>query len=492
MLGSHAAEKAGGYHGAAMSVALENRLEVLRAHRHFRPGTVDRFARFITTAPEEALFRTSPLHFAADAGVPENEAVDLFLRATHAGILEFTWGLLCPWCGAFLTTPAALRSLSRERDCQMCRVSVRTEDDTMEVAFSVAPAVRRIRFHQPDSLDLQKDLLALMFSQSRTVPENIRQLLSESVLESISLPPGGVHRFTQRLEAGRIYFLAAPIHHVYCKLEVSADEGVSSVDAELMDGRMLPGLVKVRAGEVSLTIHNRTPDAARVALVKFWFTSSQLSCDIPSMVRGATMRRYFSGKRLVTHQTFRELFRAESIPSEGGLEFKSMTVLFTDLKGSTELYERIGDMRAYGLVREHFGVLKELIAERGGSMVKTIGDAVMASFAEPTPALEAATAMTREVRRVSREGAQLQLKVGLHTGPCIAVELNERLDYFGQTVNVAARVQGVAGADEIAITEPVYAAPGAQDIIRAAELSATRERALLKGVEGETTVYRLR
>jgi class 3 adenylate cyclase len=194
----------------------------------------------------------------------------------------------------------------------------------------------------------------------------------------------------------------------------------------------------------------------------------------------------------VTNQTFRELFRAESIPSEGGLEFKSMTVLFTDLKGSTELYERIGDFRAYGLVREHFGVLRDIIAERGGSMVKTIGDAVMASFAEPTPALEAATAMSREVRRVSKEGAQLQLKVGLHTGPCIAVELNERLDYFGQTVNVASRVQGVAGADEIAITEPVYTAPGAQDVIRAAALSATRERALLKGVEGETTVYRLR
>jgi class 3 adenylate cyclase len=226
--------------------------------------------------------------------------------------------------------------------------------------------------------------------------------------------------------------------------------------------------------------------------VKFWLTPEQMSGDVTPFTQTSAMRRYFSGKRLVTHQTFRELFRAESIPSEGGLEFKSMTVLFTDLKGSTELYERIGDMRAYGLVREHFGVLRDIIAQQGGSMVKTIGDAVMASFAEPTPALEAATAMTREVRRVSREGAKLQLKVGLHTGPCIAVELNERLDYFGQTVNVAARVQGVAGADEIAITEPVYAAPGSQDIIRAAELSATRERALLKGVEGETTVYRLR
>ncbi|WP_224249003.1 adenylate/guanylate cyclase domain-containing protein [Hyalangium gracile] len=474
-----------------MSVALENRLEVLRSHPRFRPETVERFARFLANASDDALFRTSPLHFASDEGVPENEAIDLFLRATHAGILEFTWGVLCPGCGSFLTTPAALRSLQRERDCQMCRVSIRAEDDNMEVAFSVAPSVRRTRFHQPEGLDLRRDLLALMFSQSRTISDDIRKTVSESVLDSISLPPGGVHRFTAKLEAGKAYFLAVPLHHVWCELPAVADRGTSSVEAELIDGRLLPGHVEVRAGEVTVTLHNRTPATARVALVKFWFTQEQMSCDTngpPSM----HLRRYLSGKRLVTHQTFRELFRAESIPSEGGLEFKSLTVLFTDLKGSTELYERIGDLRAYGLVREHFSVLRDIIAERGGSMVKTIGDAVMASFAEPTPALEAATAMTREVRRVARDGAQLQLKVGMHTGPCIAVELNERLDYFGQTVNVASRVQGVAAADEIAITEPVYSAPGAQDIIRAAALNATRERALLKGVEGETTVYRLR
>jgi class 3 adenylate cyclase len=475
-----------------MSVALENRLEVLRSHPRFRPGTVDRFARFIETAPEEALFRTSPLHFAQEHGVPENEAIDLFLRATQTGILEFTWGVLCPMCGSFLTTPAALRSLQRERNCQMCRVNVVNEDDNMEVAFTVAPSVRRIRFHQPEGLDLRKDLLTAMFSQSRNIPDDIRRLVNESVPESVALPPGGVHRFSARMEAGEVWFLAVPFNHVFCELQAVPEGGVSTVETELVDGQIMPSLVQVRPGEVSATLRNRTSVTTRVALVKFWLTRAEGACDISARRAPTHFRPYLSGKRLVTNQTFRELFRAESIPSEGGLEFKSMTVLFTDLKGSTELYERIGDFRAYGLVREHFSVLRDIISERGGSMVKTIGDAVMASFAEPTPALEAATAMTREVRRVGREGAQLQLKVGVHAGPCIAVELNERLDYFGQTVNVASRVQGVAGADEIAITEPIYTAPGAQDVIRTAALNATRERALLKGVEGETTVYRLR
>ncbi len=475
-----------------MSVAFAERINVLRSHSQFRPETVDRFSRFLETAPEEALFRTSPMHFASESGVTEHEAVDLFLHATHAGLLEFTWGVLCPACGSFLTTPAALRSLQRERACQMCRLNVVLEDNNMEVAFTVSPSARHIRFHQPETLDLRRDFLPLMFSQSRAIPADMRQVVNESVLDSFALPPGGVHRFTVKTEAGRDYFLSVPLHHVFCGLEAVAEGGVSTVEAELIDGQILPGHIRVRAGEVSVTLHNRTASTARVAVVKLWMIKSQVPLDSRGMPPPVPLRPYFSGKRLVTHQTFRELFRAESIPSEGGLEFKSLAVLFTDLKGSTEMYERIGDFRAYSLVREHFGVLRDIIAERGGSMVKTIGDAVMASFAEATPALEAAAAMSREVRRVSRDGAKLQLKVGLHAGPCIAVELNERLDYFGQTVNVAARVQGVAGADEIAVTEPVYTAPGAQDIIRSAALSATRERATLKGVEGETTVYRLR
>ncbi len=84
---------------------------------------------------------------------------------------------------------------------------------------------------------------------------------------------------------------------------------------------------------------------------------------------GLNFHRFFTVKELVTTQVFRDLFRAESIPSQGGLGLKNLTVLFTDLKGSTELYSRMGDMRAYGLVGEHFGLLREVVAgvrQRGG------------------------------------------------------------------------------------------------------------------------------
>ncbi|MFO0702826.1 MAG: adenylate/guanylate cyclase domain-containing protein, partial [Candidatus Andersenbacteria bacterium] len=194
---------------------------------------------------------------------------------------------------------------------------------------------------------------------------------------------------------------------------------------------------------------------------------------------------------MLTSQTFRDLFKTESIPAENGLEFKSLTLLFTDLKGSTEMYRRLGDFKAYALVREHFALLKKLVNASGGAVVKTIGDAIMASFADPADALEAAIDMHKEISSVGMD-QDLMLKIGIHAGPCIAVELNERLDYFGQTVNIAARVQGVAEAGEIVTSDSVLESPEVRALVKKAKLVDSRGAAALKGVSDNFSVHRLR
>jgi class 3 adenylate cyclase len=141
-------------------------------------------------------------------------------------------------------------------------------------------------------------------------------------------------------------------------------------------------------------------------------------------------------------------------------------------------------------VREHFSLLRDIIAETGGAVVKTMGDAVMASFAEPSPALEAAILMSREIGKIGGDES-LALKIGLHTGPVVAIESNERLDYFGQTVNIASRVQEIARAGEIVITDPVYQGNRSQAAIRSAQLQIQPDRAALRGIGGEVGFYRL-
>src|SRR6516164_7440649 len=177
---------------------------------------------------------------------------------------------------------------------------------------------------------------------------------------------------------------------------------------------------------------------------------------------GASKRRPFlNAKRLLSNQTFRDIYRTDTLGVDQRLKITSLTFLLTDLKGSTELYERVGDLAAFDLVREHFRTLNDIVATEGGAVVKTIGDAVMATFLTPDHALAAALKMREAMRRLNETHGRedLLLKIGIHEGPCLAVSLNERQDYFGQTVNIASRVQGLAMSRSILATAPVVHNP---------------------------------
>jgi class 3 adenylate cyclase len=119
---------------------------------------------------------------------------------------------------------------------------------------------------------------------------------------------------------------------------------------------------------------------------------------------------------LLATQSFRRLFRSERVDEREGLGIRQVTFLFTDLKGSTGMYELLGDLNAYALVREHFALLQAAVQEHSGAIVKTIGDAVMAVFSRPTDAVKAAMHILEEIGRYNREHGEpgLILKIGAH------------------------------------------------------------------------------
>jgi len=199
-------------------------------------------------------------------------------------------------------------------------------------------------------------------------------------------------------------------------------------------------------------------------------------------------------ERVTALQSFRDLFSHEVLRPGDEVAIANITLMFTDLAGSTALYRRVGDARAYHLVREHFSVLTEAVRAHDGGIVKTIGDAVMAAFPDPAGALGAALAIQAGIAALNAglalgpaEG--LVVKIGLHGGPCIAVTLNERLDYFGSTVNLAARLGGAAEGGEIVLSQAVAADPG----VRAALAGrALREDLLsVRGFEAKVACLRL-
>ncbi|MGE5376812.1 MAG: adenylate/guanylate cyclase domain-containing protein, partial [Bacteroidota bacterium] len=200
-----------------------------------------------------------------------------------------------------------------------------------------------------------------------------------------------------------------------------------------------------------------------------------------------------TAKRLFASQTFHDLFRAEVFQDAEGFGIKDVIILFTDLKSSTQLYQQIGDLNAYALVREHYGVLNTAILNQHGAIVKTIGDAIMANFNHPVEAVGAALEMLRELRRMNQSARHggLILKIGIHRGAAIAVTLNNRIDYFGQTVNIASRVQGSAGGDEIYLTEEVYSSSGVLDLLQKRGCQIESVVLELKGIDGQVKVYKV-
>jgi class 3 adenylate cyclase len=251
---------------------------------------------------------------------------------------------------------------------------------------------------------------------------------------------------------------------------------------------MRAGAGSVVGGAVRVRIRNQTGREAGV--FGFGRTVARLMGCLRETP--ATWGPFLTASSLLSLQRFRDVYRVQELPAALRLRIRSLTLLFTDLSGSTALYEATGDVTAFDIVREHFELLGACVRAHEGAVVKTMGDAIMASFPRPEQALEAARAMVEAMEPVTRRAAQLGhrvgLKVGVHEGPALVVNADDRLDYFGQTVNVAARVQGLAGPGEVWVTKALF--DGAGGVLASGGYRAETQRVPLKGVEGLVEVVR--
>ena len=179
--------------------------------------------------------------------------------------------------------------------------------------------------------------------------------------------------------------------------------------------------------------------------------------------------------RVTNWQEFRDLFSSEVISPDEEITVGSQVILFTDLRGSTAIYRGIGDAPAYALVRDHFAVLTSAVRRHHGTVVKTIGDAVMACFSRVDEALGAIRDMNRDLPMThSNEysAVRLTLKASLHVGACLAVNANDRLDFFGTTINLAASMVSVCQGGDLAVSDEIFQRPEMAEFLKALERPA--------------------
>ena len=245
-------------------------------------------------------------------------------------------------------------------------------------------------------------------------------------------------------------------------------------------GGAFPGL------RISATGVEATPPS-EAATVTF---ANDAGFELAALIEDRTWTRdALTAPEVISLQVFRDLFAEATLRPGDEAGVSQVALLFTDLQGSTALYERVGDAVAFNMVREHFALLASIVRDHDGAVVKTIGDAVMASFGDPANAVKAALAMQARIASFGEKGHELVLKLGVHVGPSVVVNLNDRLDYFGSTVNMAARLQGQSEGGDIVLSRAVADDPAVKPLLTS--VPAREESVPLKGFAQPISFVRL-
>jgi class 3 adenylate cyclase len=390
----------------------------------------------------------------ADAwGAARLDVLRLFLYATRAGMLDLEWDVICPNCRGASMRATTLSDLSRDAHCTSCNIRYDVNfDESVELRFSVNPDIR-------EAIDMPYCIGG---------PANTRHIMSQ-----LWLPPRSTKELQLRLPPGA-YRLRSRQLPAVASIEASA--GPRTTHVRFGEDIIEAETPALNSGDATLTLENTTGSSLLVVLEQSAWSAQAASAALVTALA-----------------EFRQLFSSEVLAPGLGVSIRNLTFLFSDLKDSTAIYDTIGDSPAYARVRDHFDVMNRIIADWRGALVKTIGDAVMAVF----PSVEDAIAASLEIQReftageIARGNPALKVKLGLHRGPCIAVNANDLLDYFGSTVNIAARVQAASVGGDIVVTHEILADPGVQRVVeRAAPTIESFEREL-KGFSQAFTLYRL-
>ena len=399
----------------------------------------------VLTAMATDLLPIKPKPLARELKVPQRNAVEGCLAGVRAGLLTMKWDLLCTNCRGPKLSAGALSELPRGAHCPSCNIDYdRDFEKNVELSFAPAPSVRPLTAG------------GFCLSGPMATPHVAVQLLlapGERRSVRVDLPPGSY----------RLRTLHPGAH-------VDLEHG----------GGAFPGL-RVTASGVEAT------PPSEAGTVTF---ANDAGFELAALIEDRTWTRdALTAPEVISLQVFRDLFAEATLRPGDEAGVSQVALLFSDLQGSTALYERVGDAVAFNMVREHFALLASIVRDHDGAVVKTIGDAVMASFGDPANAVKAALAMQARIANFGEKGHELVLKLGVHAGPSVVVNLNDRLDYFGSTVNMAARLQGQSQGGDIVLSRAVADDPAVRPLL--ATLAAREESVPLKGFADPISFVRL-
>jgi len=417
---------------------------------------VDRLTLMLADRPDEEVAQMRPFELASRWGVDRRDLLRVFLHATRAGLVDLRWQINCPVCRVAAQVVGALADVTGKVHCAACNIGYGVDfAKHVEAVFQCHPAIRKV------------ETSVFCASSPAFLPHVIAQLAVEPGkrrAEPTDLAPGAYHL---RLLSGAV--------STDVEIDAPSSLSVSIAPNELH-------AESIGRADVALPPRSSDEGAPLEATPQLVLQSKSEKTAVVLVERAGFDSGAVLGSVIATFPDFLDLFATEAPATGVELSIAHLALLFSDLTGSTALYERVGDARAFAIVQEHFHDMTEAVVACRGAVVKTMGDAVMATFTSPVDALDAAIRMIERCR-ARHGGLGLGAKLGIAAGPCLAVRANDRIDFFGTTVNMAARLQAKAEGGQIVVTEELAAHPDIRD--RIGPFPQAPLKATLKGISAE-------
>jgi adenylate cyclase len=320
-------------------------------------------------------------------------------------------------------------------------------------------------------------------------PQNTPHILMQQLLA-----PGETRTIKMLLLPGRYRWRAPKL----AKRGTEAARIALGIDQDAVPGRaILETSTKVKRTDTTLTLTDNgvsvTPASIGSGVVTLALTNNSKEEQFVLLEQTQWSDQATTAAEITSLQSFRDLFTGEVLRPGETINVERLTIMFTDLKGSTALYTSVGDAPAFRRVMDHFSLLKEEVSKQHGALVKTIGDAIMAVFTDPVYAVQASLDILRRMEAYNQENPDMPLilKMGIHQGTCIAVTLNERLDYFGSVVNLAARLEGQSQGHDVVVSNSVFTDPAVEEFLNQEHVQQEDFTTTIKGFSESFSLHRL-
>jgi eukaryotic-like serine/threonine-protein kinase len=386
-----------------------------------------KLGEYLATSPAQELARIRPLALARRLDANPEHTVEACLHAAQCGLLVVHWDILCPTCRISADVKDTLRAIETHGRCEVCDLDFEIDfGNSLELIFRVHPELRDVNLK----------------TYCIGGPEHLPHVVAQ-----VRVAPGERIDLDLQLSEGR-YVLRGPQLPYSVPVEVDAIRGSTRGQVVLAAAIDPSAATLLTAGRQVLGLRN---DYQRELLIRLERTLARK--DVLTAAQASSM------------SLFRELFPGEVLRRGQLMNVATVTLMATGLDDPAKLCNDLGDAQAFEVLQDFYRTAQDVVKRQKGAVVKQIDDRILAAFDDCESAMRAALELS--VTAVSAgAGSVIAPRIGVHRGAALATTLNDRLDYFGKSVNRTFGLLDVAGPGEIVLSQQVSSDLSVNELIR--------------------------